>query len=298
MHGLDWNDIRAFLAVAEAGQIGRAARKLKVDPTTLGRRLARLESYLEVTIFERMRDGQTLTDAGEKLLEKAELMFEAARAIDEAKSASRVLGGTLRISVSEGFGTRFLTHYLSNFSDLHPDLTVELVASSGFLSPSKREADIAVMLSRPKVGPVVCRKLADYRLRLYANPAYLEGRNLPKFPADLSAGHRLIGYVPDLLYAPELNYLDEFLPGLEPHLRSSSINAQFHLAKNGAGIAVLPCFIGDSSDSLRVICPEISITRSFWLVTHRDTQGLARIRAGKQWLNECVIAGGSRLLPA
>jgi DNA-binding transcriptional LysR family regulator len=297
MQELNWNDVRVFLAVADAGQIGRAAQKLKLDPTTLGRRLKRLEQRLEVTLFERTRNGQVLTEAGEALLAKAEGMAELARMIDEVAVSHSGLSGTLRLSVSEGFGSQFLTPYLSSFAKQHPALTIELVANSGFLSPSRREADIAVMLSRPKAGPVLCRKLSDYRLKLYASHSYLDQHGTPESPADLEQGHNLVSYVPDLLYAPELNYLDDFHAGIEAQIRSSSINAQHQLVESGAGIGVLPCFIAERSNNLRVVCPEKAIERSFWIVTHRDTQNLAKVRAGKEWLAHCVTHGRERLLP-
>jgi DNA-binding transcriptional LysR family regulator len=297
MQGFYWDDIRVFLAVADAGQIGRAAQVLKLDPTTLGRRLSRLEQRLEVTLFERTREGQVLTEAGEALLSNAEGMAELARMIDEVAESHSGLSGTLRLSVSEGFGSQFLTPYMEEFSTRHPALTIELVANSGFLSPSRREADIAVMLSRPKAGPVLSRKLSDYRLKLYASKAYLRKHGRPTTPAELSKGHILVSYVPDLLYAPELNYLDDFHPGLKAQVRSSSINAQHRLIVEGAGVGVLPCFIADGSRNLVAVCPEIAIQRSFWIVTHRDTQRLTRVKVGKEWLLRCVSLGRERLLP-
>jgi DNA-binding transcriptional LysR family regulator len=297
MQDINWNDLRVFLAVATAGQIGRAAHALKVDPTTLGRRLRRLEQHLEVTLFERTRDGQSLTEAGEALLSKAEAMAEAARGIDETLSSKSGLSGSLRLSVAEGFGSQFLTPHLAAFATAHPNLVIELIANSGFLSPSRREADIAVMLSRPKAGPVLSRKLSDYKLMLFASKAYLESNGQPEIPSDLAQGHTLISYVPELLYAPELNYLDDFHTGLAAQIRSSSVNAQHRLIEEGAGIGVLPCFIAGQSEDLQAVCPERSILRSFWLITHQDTQSLAKVRAGKDWLTACVKNGRDQLLP-
>lgn len=203
----------------------------------------------------------------------------------------------MRLSVSEGFGSQFLTLFLADFARAHPNLSIELVANSGFLSPSKREADIAVMLSRPKAGPVVCRKLADYSLTLYASRAYLEAHGTPRAPKDLARGHTFVSYIPDLLYAPELNYLDEFHAGLTAQVRSSSINAQNRLIEEGVGIGVLPRFIGDRSAALVPVCPDRSIRRSFWIVTHRDTQSLARVRLAKEWLLDCAGSGRGVLMP-
>ena len=286
MQPFDWNDYQAFLAIARHGQLSRAARAVGVDATTMGRRLRRLEARLGSSLFEQTREGQQLTEAGDALLATVEAMDQAASAIGHGGGAA--ISGTLRISVSEGFGTWFLGRHAPDFVRRHPGLTLDLVANSGFLSLSKREADLAVMLSRPRAGPVIARKLSDYSLQLFAAPGYLAERGEPLRPADLASGHRLIGYIPDLIYAPELRYLDEIQPGLAPHLRSSSINAQHQLIAAGAGIGVLPSFIGRADPGLRCVLPEQRILRTFWLATHKDTHQLARVRAGRGWILELV----------
>jgi len=298
MQSLNWNDLQAFLAIAQAGQLSKAAAAMRVDATTMGRRLRRLESQLGATLFEQTRQGQVLTEAGEALLARVEEMASAAAAIGEGPDAATSgIGGTLRLSVSEGFGTWFLAEHIPAFARRNPQLTVDLAASSGFLSPSKREVDIAVMLSRPKAGPVIARKLSDYTLRLYAAAEYLAEFGAPLAAADLAQRHRLIGYVPDLIYAPELRYLDEFLPGLATRTRSTSINAQHRLIAAGGGIGVLPCFIGDRDPGLVPVIPDKRITRSFWLVTHKDNHQLARIKAGKEWLHDLVQRHRQVLVP-
>ncbi|MCZ8173234.1 MAG: LysR family transcriptional regulator [Sphingomonadales bacterium] len=299
MQGTDWSDLQVFLAIARTGQMGRAGMALGMDPTTTSRRLRRLEAGLGETLFEQTREGQILTEAGERLLAKVEAMAQAALEIGEPEAAARGgrLTGTLRISASEGFGSWFLATHVPDFIRVHPALTLDLVANSGFLSLSKREADIAVMLSRPKAGPVIARKLSDYGLRLYASALYLEHAGRPELPGDLLRGHSLVGYIPDLLYAPELRYLDELQTGLAPTLRSSSINAQYHLIAAGAGIGVLPCFMGDADPGLVAVMPQRRITRSFWLVTHKDTHQLARVRAGCEWILDIVQRHRQVLLP-
>lgn len=292
----DWNDYQAFLAVARAGQLARAAQTLGVDATTIGRRIRRLESRIGAYLFERSAQGQQTTEAGEALLAHVETMAHAAEMIGERSAATSGVSGTLRISVSEGFGTWLLARHLPTLLNGYPNLTVDLVASSGFLSPSKREADIAVMLSRPKAGPVLARKLSDYALRLYASPTYLTAHGAPLNQKDLAQGHRMVGYVPDLLYAPELAYLDEIAPALPVQLRSSSINAQYRAIAAGAGIGVLPCFIGDSDPALRRVLPDIRISRQFWIVTHRDTNTLTRVRLGKDWIEHVIRSERSLIL--
>ena len=297
MQAFDWSDYQAFLAIARAGQLARAGHALGVDATTMGRRLRRLEARLGATLFEQTREGQQLTEAGEALLARVEAMAQAASGIIEGGSGAAELSGTLRVSVPEGFGGWFLPRHIAAFTAAHPLLTLDLVANSGLLSLSKREADVAVSLSRPRAGPVIARKLSDYTLRLYASPVYLAQTGTPQRGADLAQDHQLIGYIPDLLYDPVLRYLDEIHPGLTASLRSSSINAQHRLIASGAGLGVLPCFIGDADPALVPVLPDKRIVRSFWLVTHKDTHNLARVRAGRDWLVEAAQLHRAVLLP-
>ncbi len=292
---MQWDDLRHFLAVARAGQLARAAAQLGVGATTVGRRLRRLETALGQTLFEQTKDGQTLTEAGERLAERAEAMERQVREIEVGEQGGPDLSGTVRVSVSEGFGSWFVARHLPGFAAAHPRLTVDLVASSGFLNPSRREADVAILLDRPRKGPLFTRKLTDYRLRLYAARDWLAAHGPVASRADLRR-HPLIGYVPDLLYAPELRYLAEIAPGLEPRLRSTSINAQHNLVAAGAGIAVLPCFIGDADPVLVRLLDDVAVARSFWLVTHADTRRSGRVGAFVDWLTAVVAAGQGQLL--
>lgn len=286
MQAPDWNDLQAFLAIARAGQLARAAKVMGIDATTLGRRLRRLETSLGRTLFEQTREGQTLTEAGERLLVKVEVMQRAASRIEKTGEGAEQLSGVLRVTMPEGLGS-WVAQHLGSFVRKHPALTIDLAAASGFLSLSKREADVAVLLSRPQAGPVVSAKLTDYRLRLYASRDYAERHGLPETPAALS-DHTLIGYVPDLIYAPELRYLDEIAPRLTPQVRSSSINAQHQLVAASIGIGVLHCFAGDADPNLIRVLPELSIDRSFWVVTHNDTRQLQRVRLFRMWLEELI----------
>jgi DNA-binding transcriptional LysR family regulator len=297
MQHIDWSDFQAFLAIARAGQLAGAAKSMGVDATTMGRRLRRLEARLAQTLFEQTREGQVLTEAGEALLASVEAMAQAITGVATSPEPGEGPTGTLRISVSEGFGTWFLAPRLPDFVAQYPRLVVDLVANSSYLSLSKREADVAVFLSRPRAGPLIAQRLSDYALRLYASPAYLEVAGIPGTPRELAEGHNLIGYIPDLLYAPELRYLDEIHPSLSAKVRSSSINAQHRLIAGGAGIGVLPRFIGDADPGLVSVLPEIMIKRSFWLVTHKDTQNLSKVKLFSNWLRKAVVQQRALLMP-
>ncbi|MDE1916814.1 MAG: LysR family transcriptional regulator [Sphingomonadales bacterium] len=296
MQVTDWSDFQAFLAVAHTGKLALAGEALGMDATTVSRRLRRLESRLGATLFEQTREGHILTQAGERVLIAVEDMAQASREL-EAKGPDAGLTGHVRISVSEGFGNWVLAPNLGDLAARHPGLVIDLVASSGFLSPSRREADMAVLLSRPKAGPLIARKLSDYALRLYASPHYLAQHPSIRRASDLSSGHHLVGYVPELIYAPELNYLSEIDPELVANLRSTSILAQHRILAAAGGVGVLPCFIGDADPTLVRVLPEHVIIRSFWLVTHKDTHGLQRIRAVNSWISENVKSQAKCLMP-
>jgi DNA-binding transcriptional LysR family regulator len=269
--------------------VAAAARTLGVDPTTIGRRLTRLSNQLNGTLFETIGGDRRLTERGHALFAHAETIESAAlAAMGEVAGDSSSLSGQVRLSVAEGFATWVLAPEVAAFHRSHPDIQLDLVTASGFLNPSKREADIAVMMARPRRGRLVAAKLGDYRLQLYAAKAYLAARAAPQSVDELR-GHALIGYVPEFIYAPELDYLSEIGPGLEPAVRSTSINVQHRLIASGAGIGVLPRFMGDRDPGLApILADSIEIRRSFWLVTHSDVRRLARIDAVAKWLRICA----------
>jgi DNA-binding transcriptional LysR family regulator len=147
---------------------------------------------------------------------------------------------------------------------------------------------MAVMLARPQRGRLTVRRLGDYRLHLYASPAYLARAGRPAVPADLR-DHVLVGYVPEFIFSPELDYLDEVEAGLEATLRSTSIIMQQRMIADGAGIGVLPDFIARRDPGLvPLMTDRVEIIRSFWLVMHGDLRKLARIGAVADWLQERV----------
>jgi DNA-binding transcriptional LysR family regulator len=295
---MHWDDLQFFLSLARTGLLTAAAAQLKVDATTVGRRIRRLEQSLGgQTLFVHGRDGHVLTEAGRRLMIRVEAIEREADAIADSadQAGGEEIRGRLRISASEGFGTWLIAYHLGDFARAHRLLAIDLAANTGFLDPSRREADVAILLARPQRGPLIVKKLTDYRLRLYASRAYLANSSGIAGNADLPA-HPMVGYIPDLLYSPELNYMDEVRPGIEANLRCSSINTQYRLIASGAGIGVLPCFIGDRDPDLVRLLPEIVITRSFWLVTHQDSRHLPRNALFVEWLSDLVQQQRDRLL--
>ena len=292
---MQWDDLRFFLAVARKRTLSSAAKSLSVDATTVGRKIDRLSAELKASLFEIGPNGHMLTASGNELLKHAE---DVERSVIAASSAltgehSRFVG-TVRLSLSEGFATWVVAKHLQSFRSLHPEINLEIVTTNGFLNPSKREADLAVMLARPVKGPLSARKLANYSLGLYASGEYLDAHSQPKAVDDLKQ-HILIGYIPDFIYADELRYLPEIDDSLVPTLSSTSINVQHAMTRSGLGISVLPNFIGALDNTLRPILPVIQIRRSFWVVVHRDLAGVARVRAVIDWLDTLIQTRSGKL---
>jgi len=287
----DWNDLRAFLAVARTGRLTAAANRLMADHTTVSRRIAALEQGLRTRLFDRSPAGYSLTHQGERLLPTAEAMESLAlAATSEVGEADLQIDGAVRIGAPEGFGSYFLGPRMAKLADRHPELEIQLVAIPGVLSLSKREADVAITLSPPREGRLLTRKLTDYRLSLYGASAYLDARPPIRRRTDLGR-QRFIGYIEDLLYAPELDYMQAPDVDIRVRLKSSNLIAQLQATLAGAGLCVLPDFIAAKEPTLRRVLPDkIDLVRSLWLVTHQDLKTLARIRAVTDFIAEEVKA--------
>jgi DNA-binding transcriptional LysR family regulator len=167
---------------------------------------------------------------------------------------------------------------LSRFAARHPGLAIELVAIPRVFNLSKREADIAISLTRPVKGRLIGRKLIDYKLQLYASREYLESHPPIQRPSDLLQ-HTMIGYIEDLTWIPELNYLDQIHASLTPAFSSSTMMVQLEAIRAGAGVGVLPKFLAEEHQELISVLPEaVRLLRTFWLSVHADLHRLKRIR--------------------
>ncbi len=293
-----WDDLQAFLAVSRCGRLTEAARSSGVEHTTLSRRLTRLEASLGTKLFDRRPVGYRLTAEGELLLPRAEAAERAALLVwSGGIGDGSTVSGTVRVGTPEAFGTFCLAGRLGELAVQHPGLTIELVAMPRSFSLSKREADVAIGLSRPPAGRLRAGRLADYDLGLYGSAAYLARAGAPERLADL-AGHRLIGYIDELVFAPELDYFAEALPGYGPTMKISNVVTQMAAVEGGGGLCILPCFMADTRAGLvRVLVDAVSITRSYWLLTHTDMADVRRIRVAMDFIRTCVQDWHQRLRP-
>jgi DNA-binding transcriptional LysR family regulator len=273
---MDWDDLRIFLAVARSESLSGAGKRLKIDAATVGRRIARLEEAMGARLFAKSPQGYALTEEGTRLLphaERAETALDGAR---EALSGPEGLSGQIRIGAPDGCANYLLPQVLAQICDANPGLEVQIVALPRVFNLSKREADLAIAVSRPTAGRLTVQKLTDYRLHLAAHPDYLSRTAPLTAPQDLRH-HRLVGYIPDMIHDKELDYLAELGAGAVA-LASNSVSVQLNWLRAGAGVGVVHDFALPAAPELvRVIPEQLSLTRSFWLIRHADDGRVARL---------------------
>lgn len=285
---MNWDDVRVFLAVARAGQILGAARRLELNHATVSRRIATLEDALRAKLFRRLTTGSELTPAGQRFLEIAERMeADVIAARSAVAGEGDDISGTVRIGAPDGFGVAFLARHLGELTAQHRELTIQLVPVPRSFSLSRREADIVITVERPTEGRLVAGKLVDYSLGLFASRSYADEHGLPKSVAELS-GHTLIGYVPDLIVSPSLDYEAEFSADWRSTFAISSALGQAEAVRAGAGIGILHTFVARSMPELvpvEIIAP---IRRAYWLVYHETVRSLRRVQTVASFISKAV----------
>jgi len=278
----DWNDARLVLAVARAGGLVAAAKVLRVDHSTVFRRLGVLEARLG-PLFEREPGGAyRSTAAGARAALAAERMEDEVLGLArDLAGQDRRLTGRLRVTCSETLAYQLLTSYAARFRMAHPGILVELAVDGRMLNLSRREADVALRVSRPREGDLWGRKLADIAWTAYGSPALLDAAPPLAGPADL-AGHPLIGWEEGTTGINAADWMAEAAPASAVVYRTSSLVNQFVAARAGIGLAVLPCYLGDPEPGLRRALPGGPVTalaRELWIVTHQDLRRMGRVRA-------------------
>lgn len=283
----NWDDLRIFLAVARDESLSAAGRRLRMDAATVGRRVARLEESLGAPLFAKSPQGYALTEAGTRLVRFAEEAEQAASQASEALvGRAEGLSGQIRIGAPDGCANFLLPQVCARIAAANPDLDVQIVALPRVVNLSRREADMAIAVSPPSAGRLVVQKITDYRLHLAASDDYLAQNAPVTCPEDLRA-HRIVGYIPDMIFDKELDYLGELGLDRVP-LASNSVAVQFQWLRLGAGLGIVHDFAMPTAPAMRfVLRDEISLTRSFYLVRHADDRRLER----QTRFAEALVAG-------
>ena len=284
----NWDDVRLFLAVAREGGLSAAGKQLRLDPATLGRRMARLETSLGTGLFVKSPQGYALTVAGAELLSRAEEAETAMRiATSSLPVQSDSLTGQMRIGAPDGCANYILPQVCAALAVVHPELDIQIVALPRDFNLSRREADLAIGVSAPTAGRLTVQKITDYRLHLAASEAYLKGSGGIS-EKDALRGHRIVGYIPDMIFDSELDYLADIGVGRVP-LASNSVSVQLHLLRRGGGVGVVHDFAMPFAPELKfVLQDEIALTRSFYMIRHEDDRQNAKLAQFAHTLSDGV----------
>ncbi len=286
---MNWDDIKIFLEVARTEKLNVASKRLGVDPSTASRRIYKLEEGLKTQLFTRTMEGHVLTEHGKTLFETAlqmEKQSQQAQEILHGKNLDE--RGSVRIGTTEAFGSFFIAPRLAKFTKENPNILIELLPLPRFVKLAKHEADMSISIEKPQNTSLIISKLCDYRLMAYATKKYIAQNKPIKNLVDLK-NHPLIGYINNLAFSEQLQYLEEILPDVPPGFSSTSVVAQYMATNEHAGLAILPCFLAQHNpDLVPVIRNKINIIRSFWLAIHPERKKLARMKKVWDFLKEMV----------
>lgn len=284
----NWDDMRVFLAVAREESLSAAGRLLRIDPATVGRRVARLEASLDAPLFTKSQQGYVLTSAGERLMDHGLKAEEAMRAAAGATAEpSERLSGQIRIGAPDGCANYLLPQVCGKICDANPNLDIQILALPRVINLSRREADMAVTVSAPTAGKLLVQKITDYKLHLVATQEYLADHPAV-YSISTLGGHRMIGYIPDMIFDRELDYLVDL--GVDRvALASNSVSVQLRQVSQGSGICIAHDFTLPFHPKLKkILVDQVSLTRSFHLVRHQGDQRNERLNRFAQALSQGI----------
>jgi len=295
---MNWDDLRYMIAVHKAGSLTKAAKQLKVDHTTVGRRIEALEAALGVPLFARTPSGYVATSELERLLPEMRAVETSVLALERSAFAQLdAIEGVVRVAAPETFGSCYLAPRLALFSAEHPGLTIEVITGRSVLDLSRREADIALRFFRTSYENIVTKRAGTVTHGLYAARSYLAKHPVIQGGAsgiDLR-GHRVLTSFTEP-GAIEADWVTELLAGEAPAFVANFTVSLLEAARAGAGIAVLPRYLGDRESTLEHLPVGNEPQESLWLTVHRDVREANRVRAVLDFLTHSLRRDRALLL--
>jgi len=261
--------LMTFLSVARLGRYTAAAEVRGVNHSTVSRRIAALEKAMGGRVLVRTAGGWEVTELGHRAVTIAERIESSLRELTDGDGAHRI-HGIMRISAPEAFTSVFLAPAMTALRRAHPALAVELLTATQRVRQNRSGVDLEIVVGRPQVRRAYATPVCAYALRLYATPEYLAEHGTPASIASLTA-HPLIYYVESSLQVDELDRALQPLPDPPPSLRSTSVFAHVAATAAGAGIGVLPDFLGDADRRLvRVLDDAYAHPLEYWAVARDE----------------------------
>lgn len=286
----NWEDLHHFVVLAREKTLSAAARALDVDHATVARRVAALEAATAMKLVDRRTRTTTLTEDGRRIAAIAVSMEEAAFAVERAVQAAKPgIGGEVTVSAPPSLANALIAPELAGLLRRHPALRIKLIGEKRSASLTRREADIALRLSRPDEPGLIARKIGRFGFSLYGAEEYI--RETP--PHALA----FIAYDGAMDEAPQQIWLKAVAGDREIVLRTNDLENQAAAARTGVGLAALPHFLGDPDPRLtryqpggRTVAPR-AVIRDIWLLVHRDLRKVPAVRVVMEFLAGCVEAG-------
>ncbi|MGR3724385.1 LysR family transcriptional regulator [Abyssibius alkaniclasticus] len=290
---MDWDKLRIFHAVADAGSLTHAGDALHLSQSAVSRQIRGLEESLNVTLFHRHARGLILTEQGELLFDATKAMT---RRLDTAaariKDSEDEVFGELRVTTTIGFGTLWLAPRMGQLYRHYPNLKIDLMLEERVLDLPMREADIAIRMKEPSQADLIRRRLMDVNIRLYASPEYLAKHGMPQTPAEL-AKHRLICQSPT---APQVSagagWMAPYLAANETSLLT--VNNYFGIlqaVRSGLGVGALPDYLtADSPELINVLPEEGSGVVPVYLAYPEELRHSKRVAVFRDFVIDEVIA--------
>jgi DNA-binding transcriptional LysR family regulator len=283
--GLDWGNLRFFLELVRTGSLSAAAERLGVDRNTVARRVGALEEELGLALFDRGPQGWICTAGGRELSELASRVEEDVLAIARhADARDPAVEGSVRLTTATHIAAHLLAPALPALRERHPGLLLEVATDQRTFDLTKREADLALRMGRPRDAGLVTRKLSTVGYRLYAARGSAAGR---RAAIDL-AEDPFVGFDDSLAGIPQERWLARLAPDRRMTFRCNSTASILAAARAGLGVAVLPCFVADRDPELVRLDGPVPPDHELWLLVHGDLRRSPRVAAVIEWVDALV----------
>lgn len=272
---LEWNDIRLILAICEQGSLSGAARKLKINHSTVFRRITAIEEKLDVRLFDRLNNSYVMTEAGKAVLDSGQrIESEVLELANNLIGKDLRLKGTLSITAPESLLSIIIMPIVSEFSKLYPDINFEIDNGNSNLNLKKREADIAIRPTSTPPSTFAGKKICNLASAIYVSKDYLSTKK--NFSLDDICWLMPGGELKQLAVN---KWLEKQYPNASVALYSNSICNLYQAVKLNMGVAPLPCFLGDQEKTFkRILGPVDELTNELWILFHPDLRKTARVR--------------------
>ena len=276
----DWNDLEIFLATARGGSLAAASTELRIDASTVQRRIGKLEAAMRTRLFDRSPRGYAVTPAGEDLLAHTLAMEEqVVRARRRIVGRDDTLAGTVRIATVDDLAIHVLSPILKKFRDAHPNVTVSVELRSNMTDLARQQADVAIRLgSTPPRGDLIAKQIARIQGAFYASRDYLRKHGTPKKLEDLRDHFIVRGDVTQT-GMPMERIIERWVDPDKTAFRSESFHARWAAIRDGMGVGFLGVFMGDADKTLKRVLPLPDVGVGMYLVVHVDMRKNARVRA-------------------